>query len=93
MKEKLMIMIIKFRLSFSKESRIQEYKILSSYKIIFMIYLSCLRNKTYLQNYKEEIEAWNKKMTESHPMLSLNHEVIVALFCESEVSHIYSSNI
>ena len=74
-----MIVIIEFRVKFfSERSRIQEYCILSSYKTIFMIYLSCLRNKTYLQNYKEEIEALNTKVTKSHPMLSLNHKVIVA---------------
>ena len=56
-----------------------------------MIHSSCLRNKTYLRNYKEEIEALNTKVTESHPMLSLNHKVIVACFCENDVSHIYSS--
>ena len=40
---------------------------------------------------KEEIETLNTKLTESHPMLSLNHEVIVAWFCESDISHIYFS--
>ena len=90
-KEELMMMIIEFEFSFSKNSRIQEYIILSCCKIMFMIYLSCLRNKTYLRNYKEEIEALNTKVTKSHPMLSLNHKVIVTWFCESDVSHIYSS--
>ena len=72
-----MIEIIEFRVEFFyKRSRIQEYCILSGYRIIFMNYLSCLRNKTYLQNYKE-IEALNTKVTESHPMLTLNHKVIV----------------
>ena len=40
---------------------------------------------------RKKIEALKKKMTESHPMLSLNHEVIVAWFCERDVSDIYSS--
>ena len=40
---------------------------------------------------KEEIEALNTKVTKSHPMLSSNHKVIVTRFCESVVSHIYSS--
>ena len=31
---------------------------------------------------KEEIEALNTKVTKSHPMLSLNHKVIVTRFCE-----------
>ena len=85
-----MIVIIGFQVKFFYKSRIQEYCILSSYKIIFMIHLSCLRNKTYLQNYKGEIEVLNAKVTESHSMLSLNHKVIVTCFCESVVSHIYS---
>ena len=62
MEEKLMIMIVKFQLSFSKENRIQEYKILSSCKIIFMIYLSSLRNKTYQRTTKEEIETFDTKI-------------------------------
>ena len=74
-----MIVIIEFRVKFFlKKSRIQEYCILSGYKIIFMIYLSCLRNKTYLRNYKEEIEALNTKVTKCHSILSLNHKVVVA---------------
>ena len=73
-----MILIIEFRVKFSKRSRIREYCILSGYKIIFMIYLSCLRNKTYLQNYKEEIEDLDTQITKSHHMLSLNDKVIVA---------------
>ena len=73
MKE-LMIVIIEFRLACLKKSRIQEYKILSGYKIIFMIYLSCLRNKTYLRNYKEEIEALNMKVTKSHSTLKFKSQ-------------------
>ena len=53
--------------------------------MLFMICLSCFGNKTYLQKYKEEIEALNTKMTKSHPMLSLNHKVIVTWFCENNV--------
>ena len=51
-----------------------------------MIYLSWSRDKAYIRNYKEEIVAWNTKMTESHgnPMLSLNHKVSVTWFCESD---------
>ena len=45
-----------------------------------MIYLSCLRNETYLRNYKEEKEALNTKVTKSHPMLSLITNFLVLDF-------------
>ena len=76
---------------FSREVGFKNIKVLSCYKIIFMICLSCFGNRTHLQNYKEEIETLNTKVTKSHPILSLNYKVIVAWFCENDVSHIYSS--
>ena len=63
-----------------------EYKYYSA-KFMYAFYM----HQTYLRNYKEEIEALNTKMTKGHPMLSLNHKVIVTWYCESGVSHIYSS--
>ena len=55
-----------------------------------MIYLSCLRNMTYLRNYKRRNRNFkNTKVTKSHSILSLNHKVIVTCFCEKNVSHIY----
>ena len=66
-----MMVIIEFRVKFSEKSRIREYW------LTFLIYMSCLRKKTYLHNYKEEIEVLNTKVTKSHSILSLNHKLIV----------------
>ena len=65
-----MIVIIGFRVKLSIKVGFEN--------IVFMIYLSCLRNKTYLQRLqKGEIETLNTKVTKSHSILSLNHKVIV----------------
>ena len=90
-KEKLMILIIGFQVKFFYKSRIREYCILPRYKNNIHDWLVMFEKQeipTKLQRRNRSLK-YERDWKSSY--VKFNHKIIVTWFCESIVSHIYSS--